>query len=242
MTYKTNSKFGKKIQSVTVNTNDPENNTLQLKITIDVLTKLVVDPYRIYFGKLRKGVQSEEKDAALNGTDKDITKIISVTSQNKYIKAEVSPSATEGKNNKQQIKVTILPNMKVGVFNEWITIHTDHKEKKELKFLVSGEILGDISVLPPNINFGLFKKGGKYDKNIRLTAAPGVVFNVLGVKCATPELTAKVRTLKDGLDYFVTVSLGESFDKNNLNGKIIITTDDKEQENIVVPVFGRAFN
>lgn len=242
MTYKTGTKFGQKTQTVTVHTNDSENKAVQLKITVDIETKLTIDPDKIYFGRLRKGGHCPEKYVVLSGTDKDITKINSVISKNNSIKAEIVPTDTAGLNHGQQIKVSVLPDMKVGMFNERITVNTDHREKRELTFFVSGEVVGNITVLPPNLSFGMFRKGGKYEKNIRLTAAPGMAFQVLEVKSTTPDLTAKVRTLKDGLDYLVMVSLGEAFDKDTLNGKILITTDDKEQENIVIPVFGRALN
>jgi hypothetical protein len=148
---------------------------------------------------------------------------------------------TENKNKSQKIKVTVLPGMKVGRFNEVITIHTDHKEKKKLTFYVSGEITGNITVLPSRISFGMFKKGGKYEKRIRLKAAPGVVFNVLDVKSTTTGLTPKMVTVKEGTEYLVRVSMEEDFDKDILNEKITITTDDKEQEIIVVKVSGRGY-
>jgi len=152
----------------------------------------------------------------------------------------VSPE-TENKNKAQKIKVTVLPDMKVGRFNEVITINTDHEKKKKLTFYVSGEIVGNITVLPSRISFGMYRKGGKYEKRIRLKAAPGVVFKVLDVKSTTPDLTPKLVTVKEGTEYLVRVSMGEGFDKDTLNEKITITTDDKEQENIVVNVSGRGY-
>lgn len=202
---------------------------------------MAVEPRRIYVGRLRKSAPSPEKYVVLSGTDKDITKIKSVISRNNHIKTEVVLPETENKNKTQRIKVTVLPDMKVGRFNEVITINTDHKEKKKLTFYVSGEIVGNITVLPSRISFGMFKKGAKYEKKIRLKAAPGVVFNVLDVKSTTPDLTPKVVTIKEGTEYLVRVSMEESFDKDILNEKITITTDDKEQESIVVNVSGRGY-
>jgi len=202
---------------------------------------LAVEPRRIYFGRLRKSMPHPEKYVVLSGTEKGITKITSVISKNNHIKTEVVPPETENKNKPQQIKVTVLPDMKVGRFNEVVTIHTDHKEKKKLTFYVSGEIVGNIAVLPSRISFGMFKKGGKYEKRIRLKAAPGVVFKVLDVKSTTPGLTPKIVTVKEGTEYLVRVSMEESFDKDIMNEKITITTDDKEQEKIVVNVSGRGY-
>ncbi len=202
---------------------------------------MAFDLQRIYFGRLRKGSPSPEKHVRLIGNDSNITKIQSVISRNSYVKAEVVPSESEDKDVEQRIKVTILPGLKVGRFNESITVNTDHKEKKKLTLRVSGEIVGNIIVLPPRISFGVFRKGGKYNKTTRLKAAPGVDFKVLDVKSTIPGMTPEVTTIKEGTEYLVKVSISESFDKEILNGIIMITTDDKEQETISVRVSGRTF-
>lgn len=203
---------------------------------------MAVEPNRIYFGRITKGAKTPERHVILAGIDKDITKIESVISKNNHIKAEVVLPEVEGKDKDQRIKVTVLPGMKIGRFREKITVNTDHKEKNELTFYVSGEIVGNITVIPPYLSFGIFRKGGKYKKNIRLKAAPGVAFKVLDVKSTTPDLTPKLIAVNEGTDYLVNVYLKESFDKNILNGKITITTDDKEQEQIIIMVSGRAYD
>lgn len=214
---------------------------MRLKITTDVQAKLALVPRRVYFGKLRKGVRSPDRYVEIAGTDRDTTKILFVESRNKFIRAEVVPFTRKDGSKGKRIRVTVLPGMKVGRFNEWVAVHTDHKEKKKITFHVYGEITGNIMVLPQYLSFGMFRKGGKYERKIRLKAAPGVSFRVLDVKSTTPDLIPNLLTIREGTDYWVEVCMKESFDKDTLNGKIIITTDDKDQQYIEVTVTGRAF-
>jgi len=201
---------------------------------------LATKPSRIYFGRMKKGAQSSSKYVSLIGTDKDITKITSVVSNNKNIKVEEEPSDAVSENKDRKIKITVLPGMKVGTFREKIVVNTDHNKMKELSIHIHGEIVGNITVAPPYLYFGIFKKGERHEKTIRLKAAPGVSFKVLDVKSTTSDLIPNLITLKEGIEYLVRVFTKESFDKDILKGKIIIATDDEGQKNIEVMVGGRA--
>ena len=201
---------------------------------------LATKPGRIYFGRMKKGAQPSSKYVSLIGTDKDITKITSVVSNNKYIKVEEDPPDAVGKNKDKKIKVTVLPGMKVGTFREKIVVNTDHNKMKKLLIHIQGNIVGNITVTPHYLYFGRFKKGETYERTIRLKAAPGVSFKVLDVRSTTPDLTANLETLREGIEYLVRVFTKESFDKDILEGKIIIATDDEGQKNIEVMVAGRA--
>ena len=241
VTFKTAKKSGQRTQRISVFTNDPENKIIRLKVTADIQVALALDPSSLNFRTLRKSSQSSEKKVKLTGKDKDITQIESVVSKNKYVRAEVEPLEIEGKTTQQQISVSILPGMKPGNFREKITVHTDHNVKKELFLLVFGKVLGDITVSPAILSFGSFRKGGKYDRRLRLTAAPGFRFNVLEVKSTHPDLIPKVETIKEGAAYRIHVSLLESFEQDLLYGEIIIVTDNESQEKIKIKVSGRGF-
>ena len=189
---------------------------------------------------MKKGAQSSSKYVSLIGTDKDITKITSVVSNNKYIKVEEEPPDAVGENKDKKIKITVLPGMKVGTFREKIVVNTDHNKMKKLSIHIQGNIVGNITVTPPYLYFGIFKKGETYARTIRLKAAPGVSFKVLDVRSTTPDLITNLKTLSEGIEYLVRVFTTESFDKDILKGKIIIATDDEGQKNIEVMVAGRA--
>ncbi|MBW1852589.1 MAG: DUF1573 domain-containing protein, partial [Deltaproteobacteria bacterium] len=195
VTFKTGKKSGKRSQPVTVYTDDPVQPTVRLKVVVDIQVALATKPGRIYFGRMKKGAPSSSKYVSLIGTDKDITKITSVVSNNKYIKVEEEPPDAVGENKDKKIKITVLPGMKVGTFREKIVVNTDHNKMKQLLIHIQGNIVGNITVIPPYLYFGIFKKGETYARTIRLKAAPGVSFKVLDVRSTTPDLIANLETL-----------------------------------------------
>lgn len=130
-----------------------------------------------------------------------------------------------------------LPWFSVGRFGKKITINTDHEKVKELSFYVHGEIVdGNIYV---DTNHLFFSKRRK-NRTIWLRALSDATFKVLDAKSTTPDLVTKVKTIREGMEYWVTVRTTEDFDYVNdlLKGSIIIRTDDKEQDIIRVRVTG----
>ena len=207
---------------------------------MDIHAILAIQPRSIRFGRLKKGMPYPIKYASLVGVQKDVARIISAKTKNKNLKVETGNFKTED-DNEYQVKITVLPEMSLGHFGDQITLETDYEEIKRIKLYVSGEIIGNIILTPKHVSFGTFRVGARYEKSIRLTAAPDVVFNVLDVQTTVPGLHTEVLTLKEGKAYKIKAYIEEDFCEDTLTGKILITTDDKEQHIIEVGVFGKAF-
>lgn len=231
-------KENKKESNITVTTNDPGQKTVELKVRASVHVVLATKPGRINFGRLKKGSPSS-KYVSLKGADKDSVKITSVQSKNKHIEVETNPEGFESDKQKK-IKISVLPGMKAGKFRDRVTIYTDHEKINKLVLYVYGEVLGNIIVDPNHLLFGMFKKGEAVEKIITLRAASDTTFEVLDVKSTIPEIVTRSETIREGKEYKIKVLLKENFNKDVLKGKVIIKTDDKEQENIDIKVFGRA--
>lgn len=195
------------------------------------------EPRRINFGQLKKGSSYPSKYISVIGTEKDSTKLLSVKSKNKNIKVAINASGFDNDTNKR-IKVSVLPGMGVGRFKDRITIQTDNDKAKKLKLSLHGEILGNIMISPRHLSFTL-GKGKRLEKTVVVKTASGKNFKILNVKSTIPDLTISTKTVKEGEEYQIKVMIREDLDKKFLRGKIIITTDDKDQEEIEVKVFGR---
>lgn len=231
-------KGGKKEKTITVTSNDSAQPTITLKVSTDVVVVLDLEPGRIPFGQIKKGLETV-RYAALTGDDKDKTKITSVESNNQSIKVETNLGGFD--NDKQkQVKVTVLPGMKTGRFNEKITLRTDHKEAKELPLYIMGEVLGNIAVTPNFINFGMLEKGKSAERVITLKATSDASFKVQEIKSTIPEIVTGLETIEAGKEYRVHVTLKENFTGEILRGQIVIKTSDKDQQNIEINAFGRA--
>lgn len=228
---------GKREKTVTVTTNDPDQKTINLKISTTVQIVLDLEPSRIAVGQLKKGSETI-RYAALTGNDKDSVKINSVESSSQFIKVDTNLKGFD-KDKQKQVKITILPGMKVGRFNERAVLHTDHKNIKDVTLYIMGEVVGNITVSPNYINFGMIEKGKSVERIINLKSAADASFKVLEIKSTTPDIVTGLETVQAGKEYRIRATLKESFTGDILRGQILIKTNDKEQTNIEINTFGR---
>ncbi|MBN2107126.1 MAG: hypothetical protein JW832_06830 [Deltaproteobacteria bacterium] len=228
---------GKREKHISVMTNDPDNKRISLAIKTTVIELLGVSPSRINFYRVKKGTE-QVRYASLSGEEKDAAKLTGFDSSNPSIRVDLNPQGYEG-NKYQQIKITLLPTMRAGRFFDRVTLHTDHKKIKDIRLNLIGEVIGDIALMPSQLHFGLFRPGKPIDRVIKLRAAEGVTFKILGVTSTLADVTARVETVTPGAEYLIRAQLKDTFEGSSLSGKLIITTDLKKDSTLEVRILGR---
>ena len=236
-TLRTGARGGKTTKTITVTTNDPDQRTTQLKLSAEVQVALALEPYLINFGRFKKG-EAPVRYVSVIGDDKDSAKIISAEAKQKSLKVELNPKGFEN-NKDNRIKISVLPDMKVGQFRDVIAVTTDHKANKNMNISVFGEVIGDIVVTPRSFSFGFFERGKAPEKIVTLKANLPATFKVLKAESTAPEVTVENVTVKEGAEYQIKARIKDTFDKDSLRGNIVITTDNKEQPTIEIMYFGR---
>ena len=236
-TLRTGARGGKTTKTITVTTNDPDQRTTQLKLSAEVQVALALEPYLINFGRFKKG-EAPVRYVSVIGDDKDSVKIISAEAKQKSLKVELNPKGFEN-NKDNRIKISVLPDMKVGQFRDVIAVTTDHKANKNMNISVFGEVIGDIVVTPRSFSFGFFERGKAPEKIVTLKANPPATFKVLKAESTSPEVTVENVTVKEGVEYQIKARIKDTFEKDSLRGNIVITTDNKEQPTIEIMYFGR---
>jgi len=234
---KTSTHGGKVTKTVTVTTNDPAQQTIKLNLIAEVQVMFALEPYIVNFGRFKKG-EAPVRYITATGEEKDKTKILSATARGKEIKVETSADGYDNSKDKR-IKISVLPDVKVGQFRDVITVTTDHKTLKNMNISVFGEVAGDITVTPRSFSFGFFEKGKAVEKVISLKANPPATFKILKAEANTPDVQLDVVPVVEGKEYQVKARVKDTFDKDSLRGNIIVTTDNKEQPTIEVMFFGR---
>ena len=218
-------------------TNDPSQQTIKLNLIADVQVMFALEPYIVNFGRFKKG-ESPVRYITVTGDDKDKTKIVSATPRGKEIKVETSADGYDNSKDKP-IKISVLPDVKVGQFRDVITVTTDHKTLKNMNISVFGEVAGDITVTPRSFSFGFFEKGKAVEKVITLKANPPATFKILKTEANNPDVQLDVVPVVESKEYQVKARIRDTFDQDSLRGNIVITTDNKEQPTIDVMFFGR---
>ena len=238
VTFKVGSRKGKRSKTISVTTNDPAQKTVKLKVSAEVEILFDAKPKRVNFGRFKKDEGGLTKFVSFTGRDKDSTHIISAESKKGFVTVEMNPDGYENDTYKK-IKVSLPPGIKVGRFRDTITVKTDHEKANKIRIFVYGEVMGSIKVSPSYLSLGLIENGKSVEKSIKLTATSGAGFKILDVRSTLSELATTVETITEGKEYKVNISLKDAVQKDILKGKIIVTTDDNEQKNIEVKVFGR---
>jgi hypothetical protein len=234
---KTSTHGGKVTKTVTVTTNDPAQQSIKLNLIAEVQVMFALEPFILNFGRFKKG-EPQVRYISVTGEEKDKTKILSATARGKDIKVETSADGFDNSKDKR-IKVSVLPDVKVGQFRDVISVTTDHKTIKNMTISVFGEVAGDITVTPRSFSFGFFEKGKAVEKIVSLKANPPATFKILKAVSTSPDVKLDVVPLVEGKEYQVKARVKETFDQDSLRGNIVITTDNKEQPTVEVMYFGR---
>ena len=238
VTFKTGAgSTGKREKHITVTTNDPEQKTVNLTVSTEIVEKIGISPNRVNFNQVKKG-KEHVRYASVSGEDKDKTKLTGSESSNPNIKVEISPKGFD-EDRYRQIKVILMPTIRAGRFFERVTIHTDHQDMKDIQLDVIGDVTGEVTVMPNQLHFGLFQKGNQIERVIVLKATEDTIFKVLEIKSTIPEITTSIETVEAGRQYRVHAQLKEGFAGDSLKGSLIITTDLKEDSIIEINIAGR---
>jgi hypothetical protein len=238
VTFKTGAgSTGKREKHITVTTNDPEQKTVNLTVSTEIVEKIGISPNRVNFNQVKKG-KEHVRYASVSGEDKDKTKLTGSESSNPNIKVEISPKGFD-EDRYRQIKVILMPTIRAGRFFERVTIHTDHQDMKDIQLDVIGDVTGEVAVMPNQLHFGLFQKGNQIERVIVLKATEDTIFKVLEIKSTIPEITTSIETVEAGRQYRVHAQLKEGFAGDSLKGSLIITTDLKEDSIIEINIAGR---
>jgi len=227
-------------KTIQVETNDPAAPNLNLEVRATVELVLAISPASIVFPAFAGAKGSTEPlYARISGSQSASASITAVECPSKLISVEVNRSGFDGDPDRQ-VKFSVLPGMPIGRFRERVVLTTDSDKVPSLSLFVTGEVLGAISVTPRHLPLGTIQAGTPVRKIIRLQSTqPDSEFRVVDVKSTVKGLTTELTTITPGREYQVTVGLAEGFSQTVIRGEIIITTDDKDQTNIAVRVFGR---
>jgi len=239
VTFNTGTRQGKNEKTITVTTNDPLQQTVTLKIAADIEVVLALQPQQLVMGQIKKN-EPIIRYAGLIGNDKNTAKIISAESSHKLMKVAVNNQGFDN-NPEKKIKITVLPGLKPGRFQERVTITTDHPSVKTLMLPVSGEVMGNILVSPQMVSFGVLQQGQKIERTINLKASGKESFKVTKADSDNPAISAVIEKVVPDKEYNVKIAADESVAAPGaiLRGKILISTTDKDQATIEIPYWGR---
>jgi hypothetical protein len=233
VTFDTHADKGPATRIVTVFTNDPKHEQLQLTLKGDVKPQVDVTPTPVTFDKVKHGTQISREVTVTDTRNDRSFKVGPISNSNRDIQVSQRP-LPDGKPG-AVLQITLLKTMQAGPFNDMVKIATS---RTTVDLPVYGTVLGNINVAPPQISFGIVPHNESALRIVRLTNSGDRLVKVIGISSTNPSVTAASEPVKEGKEYKITVQLRPDTPDGTLRGTLAIKTDDPGQQTLQVPFYG----
>lgn len=239
VTFDSGHKTGKQNKTITVTSNDPRKPTTKLKVAIFVEIEFGFSPTSLGFSKVPHG-QTTTKTAKILIKNPDRVQVANLRTSSEFIQAKVSDQSPEDAPGIIAIEVTLDAGLPAGRINEFVTAVPTDTSLKESKLRIGGSIVGDIEITPDIISFMIQQgdSGVASPKQRTLTIVNRSAdrpLKIIDAVDSQDRLTLELKTLQEGQQFELLVIPKEI--KNftgNLNGTIVISTDNPNQRTVSV--------
>jgi hypothetical protein len=224
---------GHQVRTILVYTNDPDNPSLAMTFQGNVKQQVTSSPPQLDFGSVHQGTGLTKGltiDDLLDSGPKFIVGQISNSNSNIKVVQLPAPAGQPA----TQLKVSLLPSMPPGPFDDTIKIITN---RVPLQVDVFGTVMGDLSLDPAQISFGIVKSGQDAVRVLKLSNQGARAVKVLDITSTDPGVTAAAEPITPGKEYKITVMLRRGTPDGQLRGDLAIKTDDPKQSKIDVPFY-----
>jgi len=195
---------GKVTKGVHIQTNDPLNPTVDVMLTADVHTPLVVDPQSQRLG-VTPHLQGEvhSRRATLTATGTEPLEI----SADKTLKGDFEVKVINNLDGNPQmaaVEVSAPATMKPGQYNDNLRVKTNIAEMSTLDFVLKTTVYDELLATPDRLTFR-FKK--EFSKSVRIAPFDkSTTFKVLSAECDMPEIKLEVIETVPDLETLIKVT------------------------------------
>jgi hypothetical protein len=233
VSFDTGSDRGPATRTITVFTNDPAHQQLQLTMRGDVKVQVEANPSLVIFERIKRGTQ-QSRQLMLTDEMPDRTFTVgAITNESRNI--QVASQPIHGVKPGALLTITLLKTAPAGPISDLIKVKTS---REPLEIPVSGTVLGDINVNPPQVSFGIVPHHASALRYVRLTNSGDHPVKITGISSNNNSVVAAVELLKTGKEYKIEVRLAPNTPDGVLHGMLAIKTDDPHQQDVQVPFYG----
>jgi len=243
--WETRETVGEFSKGATIGTNDPAQPSFPLNVKGIVHPPVVLIPND---GTITMEIVSSDEVKTVNGAlfapDQPRLKILKITSSNpNHVIVTPTPlSEAELKTLKvgggYKLAVEVRSGMPLGIFREEVVIETDNKLAPEVRLLVSGMVVGPISVLPELLRLVnvTSDRGGSGEATILVRGGRPTKFEVARkpAKFEVEIAPSETGTLKGR--YRVKVTIPPGTPSGRIEETIILKTDHPKAAELSIPV------
>ena len=227
---------GRKAKTVRVMTSDLTRDSLVVTLSGVIVPDVSVEPSRVFIKSISKSkienLEPRKIVAVVNAnSDAEITDVIN-TARNFQI------TKVEGDKKKKTIWIAPQGEFEVGQIRERVLLKLKNAERESINIPIFVNITSELEILPGVISFGLIEGEKPIKKTIKINNHSLAPVKVLKHSSEHPALTSTLREINDGKNYLLDVTLDPTKVDSRLNSDIRILTDQKDNSEIIISVFG----
>ena len=235
-TFDTTHFSGEKAKGISVYSNDPLQPVAELTLQGEITIEVAAEPAQLYLGRLRRGEEATRSVDVLYDAQKSID-IVKVENSHPSISVHADDFTTEDKKGKKLL-VTIKKDAPLGRLNDRIMVTTTSQKKPVLEIPVFGSIEGDVVVAPPQVSFGVVRKGETKTQEISIKNRGTNPVQVVRIQNSAPDVVAEVTAVKQGEEYLLTLKTKGESKPGRIQGEVQIFTDHPEEKMLTIPLYG----
>jgi hypothetical protein len=176
----TNSFLGMHSATITVTFDKPFAAEVQLQVSGNILSDVVLQPGQVELGAVDAG-QEVEKKILLTHTGRSDWTISDVQSANTNLEVEVNENQRSGGTVVYDLLVRLKPTAPAGYINDQLFLVTNDPEAPRIPVDVVGRVVAEVTVSPASLALGTLTPGQSVTKNVVIRSKKP--FKVLGIFC-----------------------------------------------------------
>jgi len=233
-TFKTKGYQGRVTKTVRVQTDDPGNPNITLKISGTIVAEVMMEPRSVNFGNLKSGEEAAREVTLSFAPGKNIS-IKDLSSTSAFFKIETQP--LDGDEEGVVVRITAHKALPIGCNTERITILTSSERMGTLQIPVYAFVQGDIAISPQILSFRKSGTTGLTSRTLTV-ATSGAEFKIAGVEVSSTLFTAETKEVEPGKKYEIVVKMADAVKDGRIHEKLLIKTDNAQQPLITIPIYG----
>jgi hypothetical protein len=233
VSFDTKADHGPATRTITVLTNDPAHQQLQLTMRGDVKVQVEANPSLVTFERIKRGTEPSRQVTLIDEMPDRTFKVGAITNANPNIKVTSKPLG--GPKPGALLTITLVKTAPAGPISDLLKVDTS---RVPVEIPVSGMVLGDINVNPPQVSFGIVPHHASALRFLRLTNSGDHPVKITGISSNNISVVAAVEPLKAGREYKIVVRLAPNTPDGVLRGMLAIKTDDPHQQDVQIPFYG----
>ncbi len=237
MFFKTNGFSGEKYKTVRVYTNDVGVSEMVLALKGNIVSDINITPSRLSFGtQWYKNIKDKKAylDVTVESKNKNV-KILDVFNSSKYLDVKILEKSSD----RLQVRVFLKEEIALGEFRDRVVINLSGSNKKAIDIPVFARILGDVSLTPSAVYFGVFDSGVK-ERVVRLNNLSDTLLKVEKISTSESSLKAKVVETEKGKSFDLILNVDSEDIKDDLKATVKVYTDNPNYEVLTLGVYGIA--